>query len=189
MPPDKTLRLINISRFDPRKGHIELLYALKLLKDRNVNIHATLVGPFQGSNVHTLFDLYEELKLKESLCFIHGVNTEEKYQLLYKADVFVMPSQNLETFGMTMLEAMSVGVPVLGTDQGAIRELLEKVDRRLIISGNNSQAIAEKIEWFYQTSIKEKKLLSKKSRAFIKRTYSYEKISPLFQSIINNITA
>ncbi len=133
-----------------------------------------IAGPVSHEFQQTFY-LYEQLNLGELVHFLPAVDNKMKRKLLDQADLFVIPSRELETFGLTAIEAMSSGVPVIGTPVGAIPEILKKVDKRLICKDVNSKALARKILWFYCLSEKEKLLLRKKSVSLVSSEYVAKK--------------
>ena len=173
------LKLLNISRLDPRKGHANLLHAMKLLKD-DQNIELIIAGPFGNSEIYNLIQLYEELALFMNVRFVHSVNSRMKDILYRWADLFVMPSLSLETFGMTIIEALSHGVPVIGSNIGAIPEILNKIDSKLVICGTGPQEIMNKIRWYSSLSIQKKNYLRKKCIKAMRVYYSFEVLRSKF---------
>ncbi len=67
-------------------------------------------------------DLARELKLEKDVLFLGKQDGLEN--LLSVADIFLLPSQS-ESFGLSALEAMSCGVPVISSSVGGIPELIE----------------------------------------------------------------
>jgi len=68
---------------------------------------------------------------------------------LYRsADVVVVPSLALETFGLVTIEALAAGTPVIGTPTGATPEILRALDPRLIARGTTSEALADAVVRF-----------------------------------------
>ena len=64
------------------------------------------------------------------------------------ADIFIMPTAFIEGFGLATVEALSAGLPVLGTPVGGTTEILESIDSKLLFSHADAQSMADKIEWF-----------------------------------------
>jgi len=81
-----------------------------------------------------------------------GFVPDDLLPLYYQAaDLFVLPTRSLEGFGLITLEALSCGLPVVGTPVGATPELLAQVDRRLILEGTSPDAIAVGIVRYFTT--------------------------------------
>jgi glycosyltransferase involved in cell wall biosynthesis len=69
--------------------------------------------------------------------------------LAYQAtDLFVLPTRSLECFGLIAQEAMACGCPVLGTDVGAIPELLHPITPQLIVPPGDAGLLRERVEQF-----------------------------------------
>jgi hypothetical protein len=63
-----------------------------------------------------------------------NINNDEKIRLLTAADVFVSPSDNTqETFGLTIVEAMASGLPVIASDWNGYRELVTNSETGFLI--------------------------------------------------------
>ena len=85
------------------------------------------------------------------------ISSEPLLSLIYSlADVFVMPSVQ-EAFGMTGIEAMACGAPVVAFDTGGPRDFVKDgVTGRLVPVGDAealAQAIAEALSWHYRSSL------------------------------------
>jgi hypothetical protein len=73
-----------------------------------------------------LSEASHDLGLGEDVHIHPNPTTEEKRTLYQAADVFMAPSDNVqETFGLTVLEAMASGLPVIASSWGAYRETVE----------------------------------------------------------------
>lgn len=138
------INLVNISRFEPRKGHDLLLRAIDVLIKKHVNVFLSICGPIIPE-MFPLLKLYEDLRLYNNVRFVHYLSPEEKRKLISQADLFVMPSRELETFGLTIIESLACGTPVIGTPVGAIPEVLSLVDGRLITKTVSHESIARAI--------------------------------------------
>lgn len=58
--------------------------------------------------------------------------------------IFVCPSRN-EPFGIVVLEAMAMGIPVIATDSGGVREIIEENRYGYIVPAEDSKLLAQKI--------------------------------------------
>lgn len=85
-----------------------------------------------------------DLGLKEKVIFIEDAHEEIKLQALSIADVCVIPS-DYESFGLIALEAEASGVPVIASECGGLKYLLEERKTGLFLKERTTKEIAEKI--------------------------------------------
>lgn len=93
--------------------------------------------------------LCEQGKFGESVKFLGVVTGQDKLELFQKSTIFVLPSY-AENFPYALLEAMSVGLPVVTTPVGAIPELVEDGKNGFLITPGDHQALADSIIWLLQ---------------------------------------
>jgi glycosyltransferase involved in cell wall biosynthesis len=87
-------------------------------------------------------DLAIELGIAHKVCF---TGFQDKVGSLLKAfDIFVIASKK-EGLGTSVLDAMSVGLPVVGTRAGGIAEMIEDGKSGLLVEARNSEALANAI--------------------------------------------
>lgn len=173
---NKEIILINFGRAEQRKGLDLLLNAIKILMDKHkIQLKAYIASPVHYIKNSTFLDVYEELNLFEKVHFLPKVSSAQKKYLLSKADLFVIPSQDLETFGMTIIESLSHGVPVVGTPVGAIPDILRKVDKRLVCDTVDAESLATSLLWFINLPQKEKQHIKERSLEVVQNHYSLEK--------------
>jgi glycosyltransferase involved in cell wall biosynthesis len=91
------------------------------------------------------------------------------------ADVVLMPSLQLEGFGLVTVEAMACGTPVVGTPVGAIPEILNQVDPILVTHGTDGRSLATALEALLQRIDipGEYERLAGKGRALIEQRYNW----------------
>jgi glycosyltransferase involved in cell wall biosynthesis len=76
-----------------------------------------------------------------------GRLSESDLVMAYQAaDLFVLPTVQLEGFGLIITEALAMGCPVLGTTIGAIPELLEPLAPEFLVEPDSVPALAQKVE-------------------------------------------
>ncbi|MCK4798084.1 MAG: glycosyltransferase family 4 protein [Spirochaetes bacterium] len=157
---NKKITLISTGRLIQRKGYEYLIRALKDLDDIQLN----LIG--DGDIKSHLEGLSK--KLNVDVNFVGKKNHNEIKKYLQQADIFILPSLN-EGMSNSALEAMACGLPIVVTDVGGSKELINhngfivqkaSVDsikcalnkylsnKKLIIDhGLKSRKIAEKMSW------------------------------------------
>lgn len=127
------LIISTIGRAEPRKGMDTLIKSLVILKNESISFYAYIAGPMNYLLWYPqLLSLYENSNLFESLHFLHSANELQKEHMLKKTNLFIVPSKSFESFGYVTIEAMSKGIPVIGSNSGATPEILNKIDRRLL---------------------------------------------------------
>ncbi|MEJ5359471.1 MAG: glycosyltransferase family 4 protein [Desulfobacterales bacterium] len=83
----------------------------------------------------------QALGLERRVRFLGFVPEETLPELYAAADLFVLPSLDLEGFGMVTLEALASGLPVLATPVGGSVEILSPLDRGLLLEGTSVEAL------------------------------------------------
>lgn len=111
-------------RLVPHKGVDVIVQALRELPD---DVVLLVIGA--GPRLPDLIGMAGRIGVADRVRFCPAVSDDDLPRYLALADVFVFPSQNrLEGFGLTVAEAMAVGLPVLIADVPGVREVIE--DRR-----------------------------------------------------------
>jgi len=114
--PNETL-LLMIAEYLPGKRHADALAALKKLNRTDVHLALAGTGPGEAA----IRDLSRKLGL-ESQVHMLGYRRDIP-QLLAASNGFLLPSER-EGLPRSMLEAMALGVPLIGTDIRGVRDLL-----------------------------------------------------------------
>lgn len=142
LPEDK-LVLLTVRRLSARMGLENLVRAMTIVEKQRDDVVLIIGG--KGELWGRLKQLVEELGLKHT--FLPGyISYDKDLPRYYQAsDLFIMPSVTLEGFGLSTLEAMACGVPVLGTPTGGTPEILREVLPDFILSGVTPEDLASGI--------------------------------------------
>ena len=144
---------LNVGRLVQAKDQTSLLLAFSdFLKTYKLNAKLVIVG--EGPLRDNLCNYINNLDIRENviLAGFHS-NVSEYYTA---ADCFVLSSL-WEGFGIVLAEAMSCGLPVITTDAGGCREVVE--DSRFVISLQNPQEITLKMKEIFDMSLEERDML------------------------------
>jgi glycosyltransferase involved in cell wall biosynthesis len=131
-----------VGRLDEKKGQLEVIQALSLLKDSEKNIHVVFIGDKTKNEadayVQKLQHAIEFNHLQEKTTFLPH---QSDMQLLYSAfDLVIVPSWE-ETFGTVTIEAMASGVPVIGSNTAGTAEILG--NEKFLFQPKNSLSLSQ----------------------------------------------
>lgn len=138
----------------------------------------------EGEDLKMLQNIVKEERLAENVLFMGHTNKPE--QAMIDSEIFVLTS-DYEGIPNTVIEAMSVGMPVVSTDcdPGGARLLIEDGVNGFIVPKNNPGAIAEKIiEIFSSKAIREQ---FSKEAAKITERFTEEKIAKQWLEYIHKV--
>lgn len=103
-----------------------LLYQWRSLAATDGNRLLVIAGGSSGSELEALSGTVSELGISRSVRLLPDVDDARKMDLLSAADVFVSPVDNLqETFGISVVEAMAAGLPVIASDWDGYKDLVD----------------------------------------------------------------
>jgi len=130
-----------VALFRPRKGIEVLLQALRLLLDQGLPVRLKAVGPFETPEYEaSVKQLVTELGLADQVRwtgFCRDVHAE-----MADMQVFVLPSLFGEGLPMVVIEAMSVGIPVVASRVEGIPEVIGAEGAGIVVEPNDPASLA-----------------------------------------------
>lgn len=145
--PDRKEFVIGfIGRLIHRKGIDTLFDAVRLLKDKGYQFRLMLCG--SGQDEAELKQVMEKLEISDVVNWKGKVPHAQVPQEMRNLDILVLPSRTMsdwkEQFGHVIIEAMSSGVPVVGSSCGEIPHIIDRSD--LIFPEEDSQKLCDILE-------------------------------------------
>ena len=139
------------SRLSREKGQHTLLEAVALLKERFPNLFVLLVGDHifaEDAEVpKSLRQMADRLGISGRVIF---TGFRRDVPRLYAAmDVFILAT-DLEACGRVLFEAMAMGKPVIGTDNGGTPEIVVDRVTGLLFPYGDAKGLSEKIAWLLE---------------------------------------
>ena len=144
--PDKYI--FGLSRIDSNKGHVELIRAFAHVAAKVPDAYLVIGGGSKEPKQHEIdvknsfLKVVDELGLGDRVIFTGYVLDDDLATYYRKASLFVLPSK-YEPFGMTTLEAMSCGTPVVATKFGGIRKNLKNEYDAMMVDPTNEEKFSE----------------------------------------------
>lgn len=134
-----------LGRLSREKGPDVLLNAISKLKDETFKF--IFIG--DGKIKQELIELSIELGINNRVEFVGRAKPE---QFLKRSSIFILPSHT-ENFPLALIEAMSIGLPVIMTDCINWRgddQFIQHMTNGIIVPKNNPEALAEAIDYLIE---------------------------------------
>ena len=186
--PGAPPRLLCMHRLVPRKGTALLLNALASL----THLPWTLEVVGEGVEEASLRRLAASLGIRERLAFSPPVDTSGKVRRLSCAAVFILPSlppegnNHAEGLGLGLLEAQSLGVPVLAARTGGIPEAVHDGETGLLFHPGDGEDLREKLAALLESRDLRKRL-GEAGPAWVRSNFSWQASLGKLASLIEEI--
>lgn len=187
LPPDKVI-LFTVRNLVPRMGLENLIQAIADLGEAGKGVLLVMGG--EGPLRNKLKVMVECLELQAQIRLVGFIPEDLLPKYYQAADLVVMPTHQLEGFGLVTVEALACGTPVLGTPVGAIPEILGQIDPSLIAEGVDARALTKALLGIltrFREHPQEKKRLAEKGRALVERLYTWEHHTAQLANLLRDI--
>jgi len=147
---DDTIRIVYLSNLLKTKGILDLLEAVKILKNEGKKVHLDVAGAIEPEIRTEVEKYFSELK---NVVTYHGVvNGQAKKKLLLDNYIFCLPSNHPLGEGqpISILEAMANGCAIVTTDHGGIKDIVLN-SYGVFVEKENSRSTAHGIEEVFKS--------------------------------------
>lgn len=162
--------LVNTSRLVHQKGFDTVIEALQYLPH---NVKFVAVG--DGEDEAKLKDLTKRLRLRDRVIFTGRVDRSVVTLYRKACDIFVAPSRS-EGLGNAFVSALASRIPLVTSGVGGIADYAVDGETAWIVSPDNPQALARKIEEVIENPEKAREI-SKRARTMVEQDYDWDKIA------------
>lgn len=174
-----------ISRLSDVKGHKYLFGAFAMILPKSPNLQLLVIGDGPSYYLEELKRLAHNLGIEDKVLFHEAC--EDTSIPLSIIDIFCMPSIQ-EGLGLSILEAMAKGLPVVASDVGGIYTLIKHGQNGLLVPPRDEDALAEAIlEILNNPSLAEE--MGNISKELVKEKFTLdmmtEKVLKLYQEVID----
>jgi colanic acid/amylovoran biosynthesis glycosyltransferase len=182
--------ILYVGRLIPQKGVHILLEAMRILRDRGVAAHLSIIG--NGPQREALEKIAAEQNL--AVHFLGHKPLSQIRELLRSTAVLCAPSITAgglpaEAFGLVLLEAQAMSVPVVGTDNGGIPETLQHGRTGLLVAQNSPHELADALAMLIENESLNRSF-GENARTFALRNFDitlwYRKLEDLYDRVRMN---
>jgi glycosyltransferase involved in cell wall biosynthesis len=170
-----------LATYEVHKGHFYLLQAFKSVIQEFPHVQLKIYGFGKPHEKQRVLDEIKRQKLENNI-MINDFTTETA-SLLANASIVVVPSQKYESFGLTIIEAMAFGIPVVTTDVGGMPEVLADTNAGYVCSKDNPEAFAVAIKNIFRDPCLASEL-GRNGRYAFEQRYTASKMARQYESII-----
>jgi glycosyltransferase involved in cell wall biosynthesis len=146
----RPVRILTVSRIDPRKGLRVLPAAIAQLLSRGIDATIDIVGPSIGrpgdEEKRAIAADAAARHVESHINVVGPVPLDELLPLYRKYDVFVLPTLPGEGIPRVLMESMTAGMPVVTTRVSGIPSLITHEVNGLLIDENSGRAVADAVE-------------------------------------------
>jgi glycosyltransferase involved in cell wall biosynthesis len=187
--PEGKVHLLTVRNLEPRMGIENLLKCMQILKRGAIDTHLIIGG--EGAERPALEKMITGLGLKREVTMKGFIPSDLLPGYYGAADFFILPTKQLEGFGLVTPESMACGTPVLGTPIGGTPEILSGFEPGFLFRDTTAAAMAEGIReilGLYFPFGNNYDHLRERCRHYAVDNYSWERHLSQLQSIIDEIT-
>jgi glycosyltransferase involved in cell wall biosynthesis len=171
-----------VGRFRPPKDYPNLLQAFSRIKANSINTVLIIVG--EGTLKPEMQALAKTIDIHEQVKFLEP--RRDIPDLMNIADAYIMSSA-WEGMPMVLLEAASVGLPIVATDVGGTREIVLDGKNGFLVPPRHPDALAQALERMMNLSPQERQQMGQFSRKHIELHYSIERVVDRWEELYQQL--
>jgi len=189
--PEGKFILFTVRNLVPRMGLENLISAFEIVQNGRPDLLLVIGG--EGPLEKALKEQSNKCGVEDVVQFAGYIPDKDLPSYYQMADLFILPTTELEGFGLVTVEALASGLPVFGTQVGGTKEILTKLGSDYLFDDSTPQAIANGIlkslnGW--ATNQAAYKNISEACRKVAEHHYSWDnhvsKLEDLFYSMLGN---
>lgn len=167
--------VVTVAGIIEHKGQLEIVKAIPEIITICPKAHFYLVGPVRSeAYLQKILEMIDELSISNSVTVTREVTSEELENYYQLADVYLQPSYQ-EGFCLALLDALSYGIPVIGTPVGAIPEMIGNNRGVLLTSPSKDEIVSSVISLLQSPKLREE--YGKNGREFAMNNFSWKRIA------------
>ena len=175
----KPFRFISVGRFHWVKGYQYSISAIAGIKKLNREIHYTIIAN-NGISEEILHQI-DDLSLKNIVKVILSNSQDDVYSAMKNSDCFILPSVQ-EGISNVVLESMAIGLPIISSDCGGMREIINNGKNGFYFPARDSDALKKLLIKVMNLEFTERKKLIIEGKKFINKNFNLELIKSKYHN-------
>jgi SAM-dependent methyltransferase len=136
--------ILFVGQLTPRKGYDLAIGALPMIVARHPEASLLIVSGINAADRERVSAWSRELGVERNVRFVGHLEDAALLGLFRACEVYVTPTR-YEGFGLTLLEAMALGAPVISSDVPAVNEIVRDGENGLLVPPENPTALADAV--------------------------------------------
>ena len=169
--PSSGSALLFWGRIEEEKGLRELFYALKTVSKMIKDVSLTIVG--EGNRLREYKSLVADLSLTDRVEFTGWLCSTKIQNLTARSSLGIFPSR-VESFGLSVVEAMAAGLPVIAASGGAVPENIEQDVTGTLVPVNDADALARAIIFILE-NVQHAESMAKAAKIVVQQKFTWDK--------------
>ncbi|MGN8844465.1 glycosyltransferase family 4 protein [Niallia sp. HCP3S3_B10] len=184
-----TLNVLFLSNFIESKGYKDILEAICILKKTNYKMKFHFAGAFFSLEEENNFHSYiKEHDIEEYIIYHNIVEKEQKRDLLYKCEIFILPTYyKKEGQPISIIEAMGNGLAIITTRHAGIPDIVSESNGALIYPQSPNEIVQSLINLSDKNSLID---IAKNNRDYtltkFKEVHYIERLDKIFNEVLTN---
>lgn len=171
--------IVSVGRLCEKKGMVDLVNAFAKIYEKNKGVRLLIVG--DGELRKRIDELVRELGLEQAVKLLGALPHGRVKDIIADAQVFVLLSKegldgDKEGVPTVLMEAQSMGVPVVSTLHSGIPEAIPDVNREFLVAEGDVDNAAMRVQQVLAFTHKERSVRAAAGRNHVKRNFSFENV-------------
>lgn len=167
---NNSMHLGYIGRIEDQKGWDVLLKAAKHLLEQDIKFHMTIVG--NGKQYEEMSQMLIDLSLINHVTLLGSLPQTKLPEVISTFDIFCFPTmRKAESLGLVGIEAMSCGVPVLGSNMAGLTDYIRHEENGYLVEPGDPKEITESVIKYSKLTLEEK---TKMKQSALEMAKNYE---------------
>lgn len=171
-------------RIIENKGIFELLDAIKIVHDKDLDILLRICGDGKPADIERMHEYIAEHKMQD---YVQYIGFQKDMNQFYRSiHCLVAPSKVQEAFGLVLCEAMYCKVPVITSTSGAQAEIIENGTSGILLETVNSTSIADTMQEMMINNVLRESIINEGYKR-VETTFTISKMVDSIITIVRNL--